>query len=106
MTAGLAGSVLIGSAFIASAWSVVAVIIGVRARSPRLLETGRRALYSATILIAAATGVLVVALFSRDFSLEYVAGYSSRSTPLPYTFTALWAGMEGSLLFWSLLTAI
>jgi cytochrome c-type biogenesis protein CcmF len=106
MTAGLAGSVLIGSAFIASAWSVVAVVIGVRARNPRLLETGRRALYSATILIAAATGVLVIALFSRDFSLEYVAGYSSRSTPLPYTLTSLWAGMEGSLLFWSLLTAV
>ncbi|MGH2732640.1 MAG: heme lyase CcmF/NrfE family subunit, partial [Actinomycetota bacterium] len=34
------------------------------------------------------------------------AGVTSRSTPFPYVLTAFWAGMEGSLLFWSLLTGI
>ena len=46
---------------------------------------------------------LISALFAHDFSLEYVAKYSSRSLSGPYTFGAFWGGMEGSLLFWTLL---
>jgi cytochrome c-type biogenesis protein CcmF len=55
----------------------------------------------------AATGLAVVALltalFAHDFSLAYVAKYSSRSLSGPFMFGALWGGMEGSLLFWTLL---
>ena len=45
----------------------------------------------------------MTALFAHDFSLDYVARYSSRSLAGPYTLSALWGGMEGSLLFWTLL---
>lgn len=53
-----------------------------------------------------ATLLLLTGLISRDFSISYVANYTSRSTPLNFAITSLWAGMEGSLLFWTLLTAI
>ncbi|HEX2051318.1 MAG TPA: heme lyase CcmF/NrfE family subunit, partial [Actinomycetota bacterium] len=46
---------------------------------------------------------LLSALFSRDFSIEYVVNYSSESLGGGYLFAALWGGMEGSLLFWTLL---
>ena len=39
----------------------------------------------------------------RDFSLEYVASYSSSTLSLPYTIAALWGGQAGSLLFWVLI---
>jgi len=70
-----------------------------------LAASGQRALFATAGLIVGATALLAYGLASRDFSLSYVAGYTSRSTPRIFTFTALWAGMEGSLLFWTALTA-
>jgi cytochrome c-type biogenesis protein CcmF len=68
-----------------------------------LAEMGRRALTVAALFTAAAAAALTSALFAKDFSLEYVANYTSRSLSGPYTLSALWGGMEGSLLFWTLL---
>lgn len=48
--------------------------------------------------------ILVVALLTHDFSLDYVVRTTSRATPWPYRISALWGGMEGSLLFYTALT--
>ena len=64
---------------------------------------GKHAAYVAAAFTALATFSLVSALFTHDFSLEYVADYSSRSLTGSYTLSALWGGMQGSLLFWTLL---
>lgn len=106
MDTGTAGRLIVVAAFCAAAWAVAAPIVSRLRRDTRFAESGRRALVASAILTAAATVLLLTALFARDFSIAYVAGYSSLSTPRTYTFTALWAGMEGSLLFWTLLTAI
>ena len=50
-----------------------------------------------------AAAALLHALVSHDFSLEYVASYSSSTLPLNYTITAFWGGQKGSLLFWLLI---
>jgi cytochrome c-type biogenesis protein CcmF len=106
MDAGQAGRMFLYGAFAASLWAAAASLIAARKRDRRWSEVGRRALYSATILIFLSTILLVIALFARDFSVAAVAGYTSRSTPGIYTLTALWAGMEGSLLFWTALTSV
>ena len=103
---GAGGRVVLAAALGAAVWSVVASLLGARRRDQRLLDSGRRALYATTGLLVVSTALLVVALFQRDFSLFYVANYSSRSTPPVFRFTALWAGMEGSLLFWALLASL
>ena len=66
-------------------------------------EIGRRALAVSFAFVVFAALVLFEAFVTHDFSLAYVANYSSRSLPGAYTFAALWGGMEGSLLFWTLL---
>ena len=43
------------------------------------------------------------ALFTHDFSLEYVAENNAIGTPLLYTITGLWAALEGSILLWALI---
>jgi cytochrome c-type biogenesis protein CcmF len=68
-----------------------------------LSEAGKRALYATFGFTALATISLVSALLAHDFSLNYVANYTSRSLSVPYTISALWGGMEGSLLFWTTL---
>jgi cytochrome c-type biogenesis protein CcmF len=60
----------------------------------------------AAILVVFASGGLLYALLTRDFSLSYVARYTDRALPLFYTIAAFWAGQEGSLLFWELLIVL
>src|SRR3989449_11556336 len=68
------------------------------------------AAYAVFGLVVIATAILLRALLRHDFTLEYVAAYSSSSLPTQYTVAALWGGQKGSLLFWafmlSLFTAI
>lgn len=66
-------------------------------------EAGRRALTAAAVFVGIGTVALVSALFANDFAFEYVTNYSSRSLSRGYTMAALWGGMEGSLLFWTVL---
>ena len=71
--------------------------------SAGLTDAGRRSLVASFGFTAVGTLALTSALFANDFSLEYVTKYSSRSLSPGYTLGALWGGMEGSLLFWTLL---
>ena len=68
-----------------------------------LSEAGKRALYATFGFTALATIAMITALLAHDFSLSYVTNYTSRSLSVPYTISALWGGMEGSLLFWTTL---
>ncbi|MFP5351372.1 MAG: heme lyase CcmF/NrfE family subunit [Actinomycetota bacterium] len=72
-------------------------------RNAAMAEAGRRALTVAAAFVVLAGAALVTALFAHDFSLEYVTNYSSLALSPGYTMAALWGGMEGSLLFWTIL---
>lgn len=106
MDLGASGHLILYGALAVALWSAAASLLAVRRRDLRLAASGQRALHATAVLLGSATVLLVIALFARDFSLTYVANYSSRSTPPVYTFTALWAGMEGSLLWWTFITAV
>lgn len=106
MDLGAAGRLILYAAFGAALWTAAASVAGRWRRDPRLFASARRGLDSTAILLSTATVLLVFALFVRDFSVEYVANYTSLSLSSAYTLTALWAGMEGSLLFWTLITSI
>src|SRR5438034_110188 len=41
-----------------------------------------------------------------DFNVEYVAAYTSRNLPIFYTWSALYAGQKGSLLFWATVLSV
>ncbi len=86
-----------------SAGAAVLSAFGALRAQRALVEMGRRSLTVAALFTAAATVALGSALFAKDFSVGYVANYASRSLSGPYTLSALWGGMEGSLLFWTLL---
>ena len=67
----------------------------------RLGESARRAGIAVFVAVTAASVALVVAAFQDDFSVAYIFHHSNRDLPLPYKFSALWSGQEGSLLFWA-----
>ena len=48
---------------------------------------------------------LEAGILSHDFSLEYVARNSSRSTPFIFLLAGAWAALEGSIVLWGLVLA-
>src|SRR5262249_48302968 len=76
---------------------------GVRCDLPALLVSARHALWAMAAMVVVAAIGLWMSLQQSDFSLEYVASYSSLTLPRIYKFTALWGGQQGSLLLWTLL---
>ena len=81
-----------------SAWAVVVYIVGSQRGRSDLTASGDRAIHvvAATTLIAML--VLLAGLLRHDFSMRYVATYSSINLPRPYLVSALWSGQRGSLL--------
>jgi cytochrome c-type biogenesis protein CcmF len=66
----------------------------------RLLRGIPNYAWLAGVAAAAAIGLMLRALVTRDFGLAYVQQVGSRSTPSLYNVTALWSALEGSILLW------
>jgi cytochrome c-type biogenesis protein CcmF len=90
----------------AATWSAVAGFIGARRGIRTSIRTAEGGLRAAAFALSVAAFALFYALITRDFSLEYVASYSSRSLSMFYTLGAFWAGQSGSLLLWAWVLSI
>ncbi len=99
------GYYLLWFGVILSTYAAAAAVAGVKAGDERLGASAVRAVYATFLVLAGATGVLVHAFLTNDFSIKYVADHSSRVLPRLYAATGVWAGMDGSLTFWSLILA-
>jgi cytochrome c-type biogenesis protein CcmF len=94
-------AVVIGLA--ATVYAAGAFIVGGRSADVALLATARRAMYAALVLVAFACLAMVASLLTHDFSVLYVARNNATTTPPFYSVISLWAALEGSILFWTLL---
>ncbi|MBI4530956.1 MAG: heme lyase CcmF/NrfE family subunit, partial [Candidatus Latescibacteria bacterium] len=74
--------------------------------SKHLLQSAVNAANLFFLLLTLTSFTLIYAIVTHDFSIRYVHDHSDRSTPLFYLISALWAGQEGSLLFWGWLLSI
>jgi cytochrome c-type biogenesis protein CcmF len=92
--------------FAVAIYSIGAALAGAWTRRESLVrsaENGVLCIFGLTVL---ASGSLVALFLTDSFGIEYVAGHSNRALPLFYKIAALWAGQEGSLLFWSLVLCL
>src|ERR1700687_4217799 len=102
----LIGQLALALALVLAAYSIIANVVGARASIPSLTTSARHALWAMSSMVTLPRGALWSSLLHSDFSLEYVASYTSFSLPAIYKFTALWGGQQGSLLFWTWLLTI
>ena len=86
-------------------YALAASILGVTREKDRLIYSSYRAVVAVWVAVTIAIGVLLFAFFNDNFYISYVAAHSNRALPWYYKITSLWAGQEGSLLFWSWLLA-
>lgn len=65
---------------------------------------------NATRLLPVCVGISILVLgraFAvNDYSLQYVWQFSNRSMPLIYKLSAIWGGMDGSMLLWCFLLSV
>lgn len=100
------GFICLSLALATTVYSILAFALGVNKRENQLVAKSRKSVHATTALLSLAVLALIYALLVRDFQVEYVASYTSRDLPLAYTFSALWAGQQGSLLFWTWLLSL
>src|SRR6516162_1914234 len=100
------GSLSLLVALLLAVYSIGANLYGARRQRADFVASARHALWAMCALVTLAVIALWSGLLSSDFSLEYVAAYSSTTLPTPYKFAALWGGQQGSLLFWTWLLSI
>jgi cytochrome c-type biogenesis protein CcmF len=102
----LLGEVALWIGLLMAAWSATVSFAGATQRRGDLVLSGERGVYATFGFVLLASVGLWTALFSHDFSIKFVASYTSANLPKIYTFTAFWAGQSGSLLFWCLILTL
>ncbi|NQT31675.1 MAG: heme lyase CcmF/NrfE family subunit [Deltaproteobacteria bacterium] len=93
-------------ALVTSIYSIVAYVFGQRKGNTTLTESAKNSLIATFGLVSVSVLILLHALVTHNFQIEYVASYTSREMSLPYLISALWAGNDGSLLFWAWLLSL
>ena len=100
------GSFSLLLAFVCACYAVVGGIFAIRTRHPLLVKSTRQAGIATCALIFLSMLSLEYLLFTDNFSMAYVVQHSNRDLSTFYRVAALWAGQEGSLLFWSTLLSV
>jgi cytochrome c-type biogenesis protein CcmF len=94
-------AVLVGLAL--TLYAAVAYVLAARGGDGRLAVSGRRAVIGSFAAALVGCGAMVVSLLNHDFSVLYVAENNATTTPPWISAISLWAALEGSILFWTLL---
>lgn len=100
------GQFALALAFVVTAYSVIASLLGIRRKNDKLIASGRNAAIGAFVSITTAFLCLAYLFVVSDFSINYVAQHSNRDLPIYFKISAIWGGQEGSLLFWGWLLTV
>ncbi len=100
------GTFAIALALASALWGVVASLVGAYRHRDDVVRSAEGAVFATALATTVAAVSLLAALVTSDFSLEYVAEYTSRALDLPYKMAAMWAGQGGSLLLWTWISSV
>lgn len=93
------GAISLYVALALAIYAVIGSVVGKLRTSPALLESARYSIYVVPVVLFVATLTLVLAFLRADFRIEYVAEHSNLVMDGIYTWVAIYAGNEGSLLY-------
>ncbi len=71
---------------------------GIKGEKFEWIEYGQKGIF---FFVSLACLILLIALYNRDFSFNYVWEYTDTYLPWYYALSAFWAGQSGSLLLWT-----
>lgn len=99
----LVGEMSLWIALLMASWTVIVSGVGGAAHKPELVASGERGIRATLVLLGVASTGLWTALFTRDFSIWYVAAHTTANLPTIYSISAFWAGRGGSFLLWTMI---
>ena len=106
--AGIAGHILILTAFVSSILAVFAFYQA--AKQPNMpsayFRLGRVLWWSMTLCLFSAWMLLIILIATHQFQYNYVWAHSSRDLPFHFLFSASWEGQEGSFLLWIIMNCL
>lgn len=102
----LFGSYALLLAFLFCLYAFGGGIAAIITRKPLLIKSARNAGMAVCVLVWLGFGSLAYLFLSDNFSMAYVVEHSNRTLPAYLKIPAIWAGQQGSLLFWSFLLSI
>ena len=102
----LLGTFALWAALLFGCWTAAVAFLADWRQRPVLAVAVTRGVYAICAALLVATAALWRGIFSHDFNIEYVWGYTSRNLPTYYLVSAFWAGQRGSLLFWAVILSI
>lgn len=94
------GNFSLALAWILAVFGIVSGIIAGYQNNIRWLQSCRNATISITVLTLTALVTLGVSFYNNDYSILYVWQYSNRAMDSIYKVSAIWGGMDGSMLLW------
>ncbi|HYK39332.1 MAG TPA: heme lyase CcmF/NrfE family subunit [Candidatus Eremiobacteraceae bacterium] len=100
------GSFALLLAFVCALYALAGGIAAIATRHPLLIKSTRQSGIAACCLIFISTLSVVYLFVTDNFSVAYVASHSNRDLATFFKVVALWAGQEGSLLFWCCLLSV
>lgn len=101
----MTGDLLLGLGLFASLSSMIG-FFAYRGESNKFVRMCNLAVEVTAGAVVAASAYLMYLIMTDDFSVEYVASYSSRDLAFIYKIAAFWAGQQGSFLLWVLIHCI
>src|SRR6266704_5152184 len=102
----LLGNLALWLALLVGIWGALAGFVGGLNDRPDLARSARHAVFAMCAALLVAVVSLEWALFQHYFNVEYVDACTSRNLPVFYTWSALYAGQKGSLLFWATVLSV
>ena len=93
-------------AFVLAFYAVAACLAGAWRSRSEMVASSEHAFVAHAGFLTLASAMLVHALITRNFALEYVASHTNSHLSTFYLVSAFLAGQEGSLLFWSWTLAV
>ena len=100
------GQFALALAWVVTAYSIVASLLGIRLKHDNLIASGRNAAIGTFACITTAMVCLGYLFAVSDFSIKYIAAHSNRDLPMYFKVSSIWGGQEGSLLFWGWLLTL
>lgn len=103
------GNVLQVLAMVAALLAAVCLLGGVKGRRESLVNAGFLLVFGSAIALTACVAIILICFLTENYSLAYVvSNFPQTTSPLKllYQVAAVWAGRQGSLLFWTWLIAL
>jgi cytochrome c-type biogenesis protein CcmF len=100
------GQIALILSFMMAGYSTIVGFAGGMLNGRDLAASARWGFYSIAPLLLLATGALIYAFVTNDFSVKYVAENSNIAMPKAYAWVAFYSGNAGSLLYISLAFSI